>query len=188
MGQRRRKLVTDCVRKLQGAAIDTFLPNPVVAYYDAAIFLDHARQAFDRWNGHAGRNRYCALQRGMINSWTLKALKGGNLSHLSLHCDIGCRCKMYLPVFPGFSSRRYDAVSFVARRPAAWHDRRRKPAAGIGDLASLDEVASRRPVSRFSTRVLPTELMQIPSGTALPQRGGVQAKQIPRQAALRFAT
>ena len=66
MGQRRRKLVTDCVRKLQGAAIDTFLPNPVVAYYDAAIFLDHARQAFDRWNGHAGRNRYCALQRGMI--------------------------------------------------------------------------------------------------------------------------
>jgi hypothetical protein len=53
MGQRRRKLVTDCIRELQGAAIDASLPNTIVAYYDAAIFLDHARQAFDRWNRHA---------------------------------------------------------------------------------------------------------------------------------------
>ena len=102
MGQRRRKLVTDCVRKLQGAAIDTFLPNPVVAYYDAAIFLDHARQAFDRWNGHAGRNRYCALQRGMINSWTLKALKGGNLSHLKSPLRHRLPLQNVSAGFPGF--------------------------------------------------------------------------------------
>ena len=91
MGQRWRKLVTDCIRELQGAAIDASLPNAIVAYYDAAVFLDHARQAFDRWNRHAGRNRWCALQRRMINSYTLRTLKGGNLSHLSLLCDIGCR-------------------------------------------------------------------------------------------------
>jgi hypothetical protein len=90
MGQRWRKRATDCIRELQRAAIDTSLPNTIVAYHDAAIFLDHARQAFDGWNRHAGCNRCCALQRRMIDSYTLRILKGGKLSHLSLHCDIGC--------------------------------------------------------------------------------------------------